>query len=91
VPTDFEDLEEDTIVHKIPVEDLPKFLDRDSVPCKDISGKNQTEINGKEIIPKLTNYHVEKKKNVFKSDECWFQVQTEISGAKIKYEVKRKD
>lgn len=91
MPTDFEDLEEDTIVHKIPAEDLPKFQNRESVNCKDISGKNQTEINFKEIIPKIINYSVEKKKGVFKSDECWFQVQSEISGAKINYKVQRKD
>ena len=87
LPTDFEELEEDTMVHKIPAEELPKFTDRDQVNCKDISGKNATEINFKEIIPKLKDYKVEKKKGVFKSDDCWFQVQTEISGAVINYTV----
>ena len=57
---EFEDLDNVGQMYKIPEEELPRLKNRSEVACKDIAGKNVTELNFKEIQPSLKGYSVQK-------------------------------
>ena len=59
---------------------------------KDIIGKNQTEINFKDVNVQVSSYQIETVQRLMgiKQTQAVFNLQTEIPGS-IKYSVQRRD